>query len=112
MPLTRDITADSAPAYILESFEENDPLWAIARALQSIAITQTLILARMDAGFVALADRQDETNRLLTTALRLARDAIMFDGDVSGLDDVFASFTAHPREPWPGPCGTTETPND
>jgi len=111
MPLTRDITADSATAHIRESFEENDPLWAIARALQSIAITQTLILARMDAGFVALADRQDETNKLLSAALGLAIHAIRY-GDTMGMGDALDSFTVHPREPWPGPCGTTETPND
>jgi len=111
MPLTRDITADSATAHIRESFEENDPLWAIARALQSIAITQTLILARTDAGFIALANRQDETNKLFTAALKMAQHAIQHGG-LLGLDDVLASFTAHPRESWPGPCGTTETPND
>jgi len=61
---------------------------------------------------LALVQEQRETNRLLAVALQLARDNIRFGGDVSGLDDVFDNFTHHPRESWPGPCGTTETPND
>jgi len=48
---------------------------------------------------LALVQEQRETNRLLTAALRLARDAIMFDGDVSGLDDVLGQFIQHPRDP-------------
>jgi len=48
---------------------------------------------------MALVEERRRTNELLTAALWLARDAIMFDGDVSGLDDVLGQFIQHPRDP-------------
>jgi len=61
----------------------------------------------------ALVQEQRRTNELLAAALQMAKHAIRY-GDLLGLDldAALDNFTTHPRESWPGPCGTTETPND
>lgn len=58
--INTEINADNARACIKGSFGETDPLWAIARALQSIAITQGFILDRMNVGMFALTEVQQE----------------------------------------------------
>jgi len=53
---------------------------------------------------LALVQEQRKTNEYLA---RIA-DAL----DLQAAYGTLGDFTQHPRESWPGPCGTTETPND